>query len=47
MLKQKHKNIPASYLMLMKDDKILLQRRCNTGYKYGEYGIPSGHVEKK
>ena len=46
MLKKRHKNIPASYLILIKDNKILLQRRCNTGYKDGKYGIPSGHVEK-
>lgn len=46
MLKERHKNIPASYLILMKDNKILLQRRFNTDYKDGEYGIPSGHVEK-
>ena len=31
----------------MKGNKVLLQRRFNTGYKDGEYGIPSGHVEKE
>ncbi len=36
----------ASYLILMKDNKVLLQRRYNTGYNDGKYGIPSGHVEK-
>ncbi len=46
MTRERYKNIPASYLILMKNDEILLQRRCNTGYKDGEYGIPSGHVEK-
>ena len=46
MIKERHKNIPASYLILMDNDKILLQRRCNKGYKDGEYGIPSGHVDK-
>lgn len=46
-MKKKHKNIPVSYLILMKGNKVLLQRRFNTGYKDGEYGIPSGHVEKE
>lgn len=37
--------IPASYLALMKNDKILLLRRCNTGYEDGNYSMVAWHVE--
>ena len=36
----------ASYVMLIKDGKILLGRRFNTGYEDGNYGLPSGHIEE-
>ena len=36
---------PASYLILEKEGKILLQRRFNTGYSDGKYTVPSGHVD--
>lgn len=42
------KNFPyvgAVYLLLIKDNKILLQRRFQTGYCDGNYGIPSGHLD--
>ena len=42
---ERHKLIPASYLVLMKDKKILLLRRFNTGYRDGEYSFIAGHVE--
>lgn len=35
----------AVYLLFFKDGKILLQKRANTGYKDGEFGVPSGHKE--
>lgn len=37
--------IPAVYLILEKDNQILLLRRYNTGYNDGLYSLPSGHVE--
>jgi len=37
--------IGASYLFLIKDEKILLQRRCNTGFEDGNYGVPAGHLD--
>jgi 8-oxo-dGTP diphosphatase len=37
----------AVYLMLIKDDKILLLRRFNTGWKDGNYSLPSGHLEQE
>lgn len=38
--------VASVYLFLIKDNKILLLRRCNTGYEDGNYGLPSGHVEE-
>ncbi len=46
MVKERHKIIPASYLVLVKDNKILLQRRFNTGYEDGKYSLVAGHVDK-
>jgi len=37
--------LPASYLVLIKENKILLQRRFNTGYEDGKYSFVAGHVE--
>lgn len=47
MKKERHKIVPASYLVLKKGNKILLQRRFNTGYEDGKYSMVAGHVEKK
>ena len=33
-------------LILIKDNKVLLMKRCNTGYMDGYYGMVSGHLEK-
>ena len=35
----------AVYLILIEDNKILLQQRAGTNYMNGYYGVPSGHVE--
>ncbi len=35
----------AVYIILAKEDKILIMRRCNTGYQDGIYQIPAGHIE--
>jgi len=37
--------IGSGYLFLVRDGKILLQRRCNTGFMDGFYGVPAGHLE--
>lgn len=37
--------IASGYLLLIKDNNILLARRCNTGYEDGKYSVPAGHLE--
>jgi 8-oxo-dGTP diphosphatase len=39
------KLIPEVYLILVRDGKILLSRRFQTGYEDGNYGLVSGHGE--
>lgn len=39
------KMIASSYLILIKNGKILLSRRFNTGYEDGKYSLPAGHIE--
>lgn len=39
------KLIASSYLMLVKDNKILLSKRLNTGFADGFYSFPAGHLE--
>lgn len=46
MVKERHKIAPASYLFLIKNNKILLQRRFNTGYEDGKYSLVAGHVDR-
>lgn len=42
---ERYKIIPAVFLVLIKDDKVLLQRRYNTGHQDGNYGLAAGHLE--
>ena len=44
--KERFKAVPAVYAFLVRDGKILLTRRKNTGYEDGNYMVPSGHVEE-
>lgn len=37
----------SSYIIFQKGDTVLLSRRRNTGYRDGDYGLPSGHIEEK
>jgi len=45
-MKNRNKAVPAAYLLLEQDGKILIARRCNTGYQDGNYQVPAGHVEE-
>lgn len=37
---------PASFVLLLEKDTVLLTRRCNTGYMDGFYSAPAGHFEE-
>ena len=40
-----HIKLPvAVHLLIIKDGAILLQRRFNTGYEDGKYGVVAGHI---
>lgn len=45
-MKKRHSIVCASYLFLLRDNKILLLRRFNTGYEDGNYSVPAGHVDE-
>lgn len=45
MAKKRFKLVPACYLVLLKNDKILLLRRYNTGYEDGKYSFIAGHLD--
>jgi 8-oxo-dGTP pyrophosphatase MutT (NUDIX family) len=42
---ERFKLIPEVYLMLVRDDKILLLRRFQTGYEDGKYSMIAGHAD--
>jgi len=46
MKNKKHLIYSAVYGLLMKNNKIFLMRRFNTGYKDGFFTFPAGHIEK-
>ncbi|MFZ2299961.1 MAG: NUDIX domain-containing protein [Candidatus Moraniibacteriota bacterium] len=45
-ISERHKLVPASYLVLALDGKALLLRRFNTGYEDGNYSLVAGHVDQ-
>ena len=46
VIRKRNTNIPAVYLVLIKDGKVLMLERKNTGYMDGWYSFIAGHVEK-
>ncbi len=47
MQKERFKIVPAVYLVLIKENRILLSRRYNTGYFDNHYSFPAGHLDGK
>jgi 8-oxo-dGTP diphosphatase len=41
---KRFKIVPASYLILIKNNKILMLRRFNTGFRDGQYSFIAGHL---
>ncbi len=44
-MKDRFTYIGSVYLFLIVENKILLQRRYQTGFEDGNYGVPSGHMD--
>lgn len=42
---ERFKLVTAVHLILIEDEKILLQRRYNTGYQDGNYSVVAGHID--
>lgn len=42
----RYKLIASGYLILVRDENILLSRRFQTGYEDGKYSLPAGHMEE-
>ncbi len=45
MRKMRFQMTVAAHLLLVKDSKILLLRRFNTGYEDGNYSVVAGHAD--
>ncbi|MBN1779172.1 MAG: NUDIX domain-containing protein [Candidatus Buchananbacteria bacterium] len=45
MAKERFKITPAAYLIIIKDKKILMSKRLNTGYEDGNYSLVAGHLD--
>jgi len=42
--KDRHRVIPAAYVVFRDGNQILLLKRANTGYFDGSYSLPAGHI---
>jgi ADP-ribose pyrophosphatase YjhB (NUDIX family) len=42
---ERFKYIGSSYLILVKENNVLLLKRANTGFMDGYYGLPAGHLD--
>lgn len=43
-MSERYQLIAAVYIVLIKDGKILLLQRANTGFEDGNYSFPAGHL---
>ncbi len=43
--KERFKPYAAAYLVLIKDNRVLLLKRFNTGYQDGNYSLIAGHLD--
>lgn len=43
--KERFKLIPSVYTLFIREGKILLLRRYQTGFEDGNYGLPAGHAD--
>lgn len=41
----RHQVVPAVYVLMREGDKVLILKRKDTGYRDGEYSMPSGHLD--
>ncbi len=44
-VKQRNRAVPAVYLIMRREQNVLLVRRQGSGYYDGWYSLPAGHVE--
>ncbi|OVE78571.1 hypothetical protein BVY00_02405 [bacterium G20] len=45
MTSKKFQLTPAVFMVLREGNKVLMLRRINTGWRDGEYTLPSGHID--
>ena len=45
MADRRFRLVSAVHLFLVRDGKVLLLRRCTTGYEDGSYSVPAGHLD--
>lgn len=45
MTEDRHTLRAAAYLIIIKDGKVLLSRRFNTGWRNGDYSLVAGHLD--
>lgn len=44
-MSERFRPLAAVHLFLLRGDRVLLLRRCNTGYEDGNYSVIAGHLD--